>query len=384
MVLAAEGDEHGHVAEVIQMMDDRRDAERAHGGKEDRCVERADLQQELRQEAEVIDRLQQPDGELEQHARDVRQRLGGLVKVAAADGLALDLRDALVELLIDILDRVGGLQMELGDRLRRGGIHRGLDDHAELDIIVARIDLLAGEEAVERRVFRHALDVGGQEYVRHAEVRKALLALFADIALHGRDLHRLADEVGRADPRGHNVVGDDRHRVERAELAAVGPVAPGGMVGAVKIHLHAEQRQNAAEQEQKVRQDRPQLVPVFAGKFLLVHRGQHGEGRQQQKQQRDRALDMAGDRHGVERGDGQIRDPEHERQPQIGRDERDLDAIVDGEQEDGNGRAVEPVLSVAKNIQHIEHAGRDRQHDQKPHRPCVCAFPTDICDAERC
>ena len=87
--------------------------------------------------------------------------------------------------------------MELGDRLRRGGIHRGLDDHAELDIIVARIDLLAGEEAVERRVFRHALDIGGQEYVRHAEVRKALLALFADIALHGRDLHRLADEVGR-------------------------------------------------------------------------------------------------------------------------------------------------------------------------------------------
>lgn len=102
------------------------------------------------------------------------------------------------------------------------------------------------------------------------------------------------------------------------------------MVGAVKIHLHAEQRQNAAEQEQKVRQDRPQLVPVFAGKFLLVHRGQHGEGRQQQKQQRDRALDMAGDRHGVERGDGQIRDPEHERQPQIGRDERDLDAVIDG------------------------------------------------------
>ena len=156
------------------------------------------------------------------------------------------------------------------------------------------------------------------------------------------------------------------------------------MVGAVKIHLRAEQRQNAAEQEQKVRQDLPQLVPVFAGKFLFVHRRQHAEGRQQQKQQRDRALDMAGDRHGVERGDGQIRDPEHERQPQVWRDERDLDAIVNGEQKDGDGRAVEPVLSVTKNIQHIEHAGCDRQHDQKPHRPCVCAFPTDICDAERC
>ena len=151
VVLAAEGDEHGHIAEVIQMMDDRRNAERAHGGKEDRRVERADLQQELRQEAEVIDGFEQPDYEFEQHAGNKGQEFRGFVKVAAADGLALDLRDALVELLIDILDRVGGLQMELGDRLRRGGIHRGLDDHAELDIIVARIDLLAGEEAVQCR-----------------------------------------------------------------------------------------------------------------------------------------------------------------------------------------------------------------------------------------
>ena len=44
MVLAAEGHEHWHVAEVVQVMHDRRDTEGAHGGKEDRRVERADLQ----------------------------------------------------------------------------------------------------------------------------------------------------------------------------------------------------------------------------------------------------------------------------------------------------------------------------------------------------
>ena len=43
-ILAAEGAEDREVAEIIEVMDDRRNAERAHGGKEDRAVERADLE----------------------------------------------------------------------------------------------------------------------------------------------------------------------------------------------------------------------------------------------------------------------------------------------------------------------------------------------------
>lgn len=98
MVFAAEGDEDGHIAEVVQMVHDGRDAERSHGRKEDRGVERADLQQELRQEAEVINRPEQPDHKFEQHAGDKRQEFRGLVKVTAADGLPLNGSDALVEL----------------------------------------------------------------------------------------------------------------------------------------------------------------------------------------------------------------------------------------------------------------------------------------------
>ena len=69
-VFAAEGDEDRQVAEVVEMVDDRRDAERTHRREEDRAVERADLKQELRQEAEIVDQLEQPDCKLEQHAGD--------------------------------------------------------------------------------------------------------------------------------------------------------------------------------------------------------------------------------------------------------------------------------------------------------------------------
>ena len=299
------------------MVHDGRNAERSHGRKEDRGVERADLQQELRQEAEVINRPEQPDHKFEQHAGDKGQEFRGFVKVTAADGLPLNGGDALVELFIDIVDGVGRLQMKLRDRLRRGGVHRGLDDHAELDIVVARIDLLPGQEAVERRIFRHALDIGSQKYVRHAEIRKALLALFADIALHRADVNGLADEIGRSDARRHDIIGYDRHRVERAQPAAVGPVTPGGVVRAVEIDLRAEQRQNPGKQEQHIRQNPPQLRPVFPREFLLVHPDQNAECSDQQQKQRDRAFDVAGDGHGVKRGDGEIGDPEHERQPQI-------------------------------------------------------------------
>ena len=207
--------------------------------------------------------------------------------------------------------------MELGDRLRRGGVHRGLEDHAELNVVVARIDLLPGQEAVERRVFRHALDIGGEKYMRHAEIRITLLALFADVALHGGDFNGLADKIGRPAARRHDIIGYDRHRVKRTQLAAVGTVAPSGVVHAIEIDLRAEQRQNPGKQEQHIRQNLPQLGPVLLREFLFVHADQNAERSEQQQKQRDRALDVAGDGHGVERGEGEIGDPEHERQPQI-------------------------------------------------------------------
>ena len=147
----------------------------------------------------------------------------------------------------------------------------------------------------------------------------------------------LADKIGRSAARRHDIIGYDRHRVERAQPAAVGPVTPGGVICAVEIDLRAEQRQNPGKQEQHIRQNLPQLRPVFLHEFLLVHADQNAERSDQQQKQRDRAFDVAGDGHGVKRGDGEIGDPEHERQPQIRRDERDLDAVIDRKQNDGHG-----------------------------------------------
>ena len=153
--------------------------------------------------------------------------------------------------------------------------------------------------------------------MRHAEIRIALLALFTDVALHGGDFNGLADKIGRPAARRHDIIGDHRHRVKCAQPAAVGAVAPGGVVRAVEIDLRAEQRQDPGQQEQHIRQGLPQLRPGFLHEFLFVHPDQNAERGEQQQKQRDRAFDVAGDGHGVKRGDGEIGDPEHERQPQI-------------------------------------------------------------------
>ena len=60
-VLTAKGDEDRKVAEVIEVVDDRRDAKRAHGREDDRAMEGAEVRQERRQHAEVVQRLQEPE-----------------------------------------------------------------------------------------------------------------------------------------------------------------------------------------------------------------------------------------------------------------------------------------------------------------------------------
>lgn len=157
--------------------------------------------------------------------------------------MALDVGDSFVQLFIDVVGRVGGLEVDFRDGLRRVGRHLGLDDHAKLDVVVAGIDLLPGEEAVDRRILCDAADIGCEEDVRDAEAGQALAPLLADIALDRRDLDGVAHKVRRGDAVWHDVIGDSLHRVERAELAAVGPVAPGGVVFAVEVELHRERRE---------------------------------------------------------------------------------------------------------------------------------------------
>ena len=74
--LAAEGTKDGQVTEVIQMVINGADAQTAHGSEEQGTVEGAQLQQELGQQAKVIQEFQQPHGKLQEQA-------GNQVQIAA-------------------------------------------------------------------------------------------------------------------------------------------------------------------------------------------------------------------------------------------------------------------------------------------------------------
>ena len=107
-VLAAKGDKHRQVAKVIEVMYNGRDAQRAHGGKKYRAVERTDLQQELWNQSKVIQRLQQPHSKLEKKPRQQRKEPGRLIKAGIQRGI-FHLFHCLIELAVDIVDSVGRL-----------------------------------------------------------------------------------------------------------------------------------------------------------------------------------------------------------------------------------------------------------------------------------
>ncbi len=69
LALGAEGDEQRQVAEVINVVIDRRDAERTEIGDDHGAVEGACVQQRLRDDAEIIHHPEHADGEAQQEAQ---------------------------------------------------------------------------------------------------------------------------------------------------------------------------------------------------------------------------------------------------------------------------------------------------------------------------
>ena len=152
--------------------------------------------------------------------------------------------------------------------------------------------------------------------MRNAEACKPRAALFADVALHGGDLHRVPHEVGRPNARRHDVVCDNLHGVQRPQLAAVDTVAPGGVVLSVGVRLHGKNGKKAARQKQKLRQKAHAARPVAAGKGYAVRVSKNCDRGGQQQNQHPIVAQAAGDRYGVETCHGKVRDPEHEAQAQ--------------------------------------------------------------------
>mgnify|MGYP006994751045 CR=1 FL=1 len=228
-VLTAKGDEDRKVAEVIEVVDNRRDAKRAHGREDDRAMEGAEVRQKRRQQAEVVQRLQEPDNKLQQEPRHTGQQSRDMVERAVERGV-FDLVDEGVQLLIDLLRRVRRLEVELDGRLLAVRAHVLLDGTGELANVIALIDALAGEEAVHAGVLCDAADIGRKQHMRQTEGLHAFRALLADVALDLRNFERCLDGVAGIVARGHDIWDELGERGKGTEKPAFLPVAEAALV----------------------------------------------------------------------------------------------------------------------------------------------------------
>ena len=342
--LAAEGAEDGQVAEVIQVVVNGADAQGTHGGEEQGAVEGAQLQQEGGQQAEVIQQLQKPDGELHHQAGDVGEDLQQVIQAGIQLGGLLHTFHSGVELVVDVGDGVVGVQMDLDGGV--GGVHAHLllDDHAVLNVFTTGIDLLAGDEAVDLGILGDAPDVGGQQDVGDAEVLQTFPALLADVAVHMGDLKSLRKQVGAGVALHLEIGGDGRHGRQGADLAAVDAVAPGAVVLAIVVDADAEDHNCCGNQEQGVGQ-----VSHDAGT----------SGDRQQGQQKPMAeLPVAGNNDGVH---DRHQNCDHPADPGA-----DPDRAVNGHHPHGDGGLIELLVATEHYDEHVQQGCCDGQNDLAP------------------
>ena len=228
MALCTEGDEHGQGAEVIDMVIDGADAERAEVGYYHRAVEGADIEQSLRQQAEIIRDANEPDEkayyDAGQRGEFIRKFLGAVFLVGAFDGV-----DRLVHLIINIIDGVGRLKGHLDGRFGRVYGKTALDGHDYLDIVM-RIDAVADDEAVETGKVCAGADISRNEKMQHAYALVAVNALLSEPAVGVCYLKRLLVIIERIVSCGHYKRNEVIKSVERAQPSAVNAVSGAALV----------------------------------------------------------------------------------------------------------------------------------------------------------
>lgn len=178
--LGAEGEEDRQVAEVVEMVVYGWDAEGAEVRDYHGAVEGADPQQGHGDEVEIVHNAQDPDCELEKNAGYLHEHAGYLFRAAVVGDAYLF--DGVVHFTVDVVDGVGGLENDLGAGLLRLGGDAALHHHVYQDL-VARIDPLAGDEAVEAGQLGNHPYIGGDKQVQHAQTLVALLTLGAQPAV---------------------------------------------------------------------------------------------------------------------------------------------------------------------------------------------------------
>ena len=264
-----------------------RNAQTAHRGKEQASVEGAQLQQELRQQTEVVQKLQKPDKEFQEDAGNQIQQHDQTVQIGVQFLCSFDLFHRCVELVIDIYSSVIGGQMHLDGGVGTVNGHFFLDDHAVLDIVTAGVYLLAVDKAVQLGILGYTANIGCQQNMGNAEVGQTLTALLTDIAVNIGDLEGFLEQVGADISLPLEVGGDLRHGRKGADFSAVNSVAPCGVILSGGIGSDSEDHQQHTEQGKNVRYSVHKAGPVGGKKsptMVIQDKSQrscnHGEQQQ--------------------------------------------------------------------------------------------------------
>ena len=202
-----------------------------------------------------------------------------------------------------------------------------------------------------------------------AKVGHPLPPLLADVPLRRRDFQGVVEEVGGGVPGHHNVRRYLGHGVQGPQTAAVGAVAPGGVVFAVALNPGCKNTQNEAQQEQAVRRQiqhpvqhksRGQLPPVVGRP--------EGQGDQIDQQQHPKMANPAVHRQGVHRGQGEKHKAVQEKVPaaKIRHGHPGVKAEVQRHHVHGNGRFKIALLAVQEADQRKEQACRRREGHLAP------------------
>ena len=93
-----------------------------------------------------------------------------------------------VELIIHLVNGIGGLEMDLDTGIVGLQRHIALDHHDYRDISVTGKRLLAADKAVNTGALGDGTDIGGQKNVQESEIGISFLDLLATILINMRNV----------------------------------------------------------------------------------------------------------------------------------------------------------------------------------------------------
>ena len=173
---------------------------------------------ELGHHVVVIQEAHQRDHEVGQHGH-AQQRAGHLVGQVGILRLAR-LLNGLLDPLGDVVDGIIGVEQDLAQRLVDFVAHALFQRHEGYADVVAGVEPLVDDEAVDFGVLADRAYVGGQ-YQRHVGDVAALPALVADVARHALEVQVQPGKHLRVVAMRHDVGGELNDGVDIAQAAAV-------------------------------------------------------------------------------------------------------------------------------------------------------------------